>query len=101
MKISQGILAALVTSTGAAALPFNRFTSPLEVSLTALGNTQVKVTITNNANRTLNLLRHGTIFDENMPIEKVKVYANGSKWPLCFRLPGMIVYKGGVSGIFL
>jgi hypothetical protein len=74
-------LAALATYASAASVNLNKRESPLSVVLSASGNTEVKVAVTNNGNRTLNLLSKGTFLDEENPVEKVSVFStSGSKF---------------------
>jgi deuterolysin len=59
----------------------NRRDTPLSVELAASGNSEVKVTLVNKGDKTLNLLSKGTFLDEEMPVEKVSIYsAGGSKF---------------------
>jgi len=65
---------------GATAISVNRRETPLSVELTASGNSEVKIAITNNGETALNLLSTGTFLDEVNPVEKVKMFAAGSKF---------------------
>jgi anti-sigma-K factor RskA len=79
--ISQLTVAALATYATAASVDVNKRDTPLSVKLVASGNSEVKVTVTNNGEKTLNLLSKGTFLDEQMPVEKVSIYsAGGSKF---------------------
>ncbi|KAF2123099.1 neutral protease 2-like protein [Lophiotrema nucula] len=72
-------LAALVACAAATAVNVNKRASPLSVELTASGNTEVKVAVTNTGDKAVNLLSKGTFLDEVNPVEKVAVYsASGS-----------------------
>jgi deuterolysin len=74
-------LVALATYASAASVNLNKRESPLGVILSASGNTEVKVAVTNNGNKTLNLLSKGTFLDEENPVEKVSVFStSGSKF---------------------
>jgi hypothetical protein len=50
--------------------------SPLDVKLEMQGNSEVKAVVTNNADRSLKLLKVGTLLD-SIPIEKVAVSSKG------------------------
>jgi deuterolysin len=79
--ISQLTVAALATYATAASVDVDKRDTPLSVKLVASGNSEVKVTVTNNGEKTLNLLSKGTFLDEKMPVEKVSIYsAGGSKF---------------------
>jgi deuterolysin len=81
--ITQLSLAALAAYASAISVDLNKRESPLSVVLSASGNTEVKVTVTNNGDKTLNLLSKGTFLDEVNPVEKVSVYStSGSKFIL-------------------
>jgi deuterolysin len=71
----QLTLAAMVACVSATAINVNKRASPLSVVLTASGNSEVKVAVTNNGEETLNLLSTGTFLDEVNPVEKVAMYA--------------------------
>ena len=78
---TQFTLAALATYVSAASVDLNKRESPLSVVLSALGNTEVKVAVTNNGDESLNLLRKGTFLDEEAPVEKVSVFStSGGKF---------------------
>jgi anti-sigma-K factor RskA len=81
MKVfAQLSVAALASYASATAIDVNKRASPLSVELAAAGNSQVKVTVTNNGEKALNLLSKGTFLDEKLPVEKVTIYsAGGSK----------------------
>ncbi|CAG9989173.1 unnamed protein product [Clonostachys byssicola] len=57
----------------AAAFPLTLQNS-LDVKLERQGNSQIKATVTNFAGSGLNILKHGSIFD-NKPVEKARVYS--------------------------
>jgi deuterolysin len=79
---TQLSLAALAAYASATAIgDVNKRDSTLKVTLTAAGNTEVKVAVTNNGDKALNLLSKGTFLDEANPVEKVTLYAAGSKQP--------------------
>ncbi|PSN66228.1 hypothetical protein BS50DRAFT_410347 [Corynespora cassiicola Philippines] len=78
--ITQLTLAALVAYASAFAVDVEKRDSPLSVVLSPAGNSEVKVAVTNNGDKTLNLLSKGTFLDEKDPVEKVTIYsAGGSK----------------------
>jgi deuterolysin len=78
---TQFTLAALATYVSAVSVDLNKRESPLSVVLSAAGNTEVKVAVTNNGDKTLNLLSKGTFLDEENPVEKVSVFStSGSKF---------------------
>jgi deuterolysin len=81
MKVSSQLaVAALASIATAASVDVHKRETPLSVKLAASGNSEVKVTITNNGEKTLNLLGKGTFLDEQLPVEKVEMYsAGGSK----------------------
>ena len=82
--VTQFTLAALATYVSAASVDLNKRASPLDVVITASGNTEVKVAVTNNGDKTLNLLSKGTFLDEENPVEKVSVFStSGGKFTLC------------------
>nr|AJD23138.1 metalloproteinase [Onygena corvina] len=69
------VLGALVAP--AVAYPAASFNETLlDVKLTAIGNSMVKATVTNNGDSALNILKFNTIMDEN-PTRKVMVYKGG------------------------
>ncbi|KAF1945944.1 neutral protease 2-like protein [Clathrospora elynae] len=75
---SQLAVAALASYATAASVDVNKRDTPLSVELTAAGNSQVKVTVKNNGAKALNLLSKGTFLDEQLPVEKVQMFAGGS-----------------------
>jgi deuterolysin len=81
MKVfGQLSIAALASYATAASVDVFKRETPLTVELAAAGNSEVKVTLTNNGEKTLNLLSKGTFLDEVNPVEKVTLYsAGGSK----------------------
>jgi|TARA_R110002003_G_scaffold138_12_gene12738 deuterolysin len=81
MKVfGQLSIAALASYATAASVDVFKRETPLSVELAAAGNSEVKVTLTNNGAKTLNLLSKGTFLDEVNPVEKVTLYsAGGSK----------------------
>ncbi|KAF1962250.1 hypothetical protein CC80DRAFT_522142 [Byssothecium circinans] len=76
-SFTQLSLAALATFASAVSVNLSKRESPLSIALTASGNTEVKVAVTNNGAKTLNLLSKGTFLDEENPVEKVSVFSNG------------------------
>jgi deuterolysin len=75
--ISQLTVAALASYATAASVDVSKRNTPLSVKLVASGNSEVKVTITNNGDKTLNLLSKGTFLDEHLPVEKLSIYSTG------------------------
>lgn len=79
---------ALSSYTIAASVNLFQTEDPLNVQLTALDNTVVKVVITNTGDTTLNLLSTGTLLDDTLPVERVTLYSNsGCKRQVHFSLP--------------
>lgn len=79
---------ALSSCTIAASVNLFQTEDPLNVQLTALENTVVKVVITNTGDTTLNLLSTGTLLDDTLPVERVTLYSNsGCKRQVHFSLP--------------
>lgn len=81
MKVFSPLtVAALASYATAASVDVSKRETPLSVKLSATGNSEVKVTITNNGAKAVNLLSKGTFLDEQIPVEKVSIYsAGGSK----------------------
>ncbi len=52
----------------------------LDVTLQAVGNSQVKATVQNNGKDDISLLKPGSIFDSSA-VQKVKVTTGGKFWP--------------------
>jgi deuterolysin len=78
MKVfGQITVAALASYATAASVDVFKRETPLSVQLAATGNSEVKVTLTNNGDKTLNLLSKGTFLDEVNPVEKVTLYSAG------------------------
>jgi len=77
--LTQFSLAALVSYASATAINVNKRASPLSVELTASGNSEVKIAVTNNGETALNLLSTGTFLDELNPVEKVKIFSGNAK----------------------
>ena len=82
---TQLLLAALATVASAVSVNLNKRELPLSVALAPSGNTEVKVAVTNNGDRQLNLLSTGTLLDENLPVERVSVFSNGGRKYFFFR----------------
>jgi deuterolysin len=74
---AQLSVAALASYATAASVDINKRETPLSVQLTATGNSEVKIAVTNNGEKTLNLLSKGTFLDEKTPVEKVSIYSAG------------------------
>lgn len=73
MKYSIASLAATIGLASAAAVDTNAAPSPLSVSLTPVGNSQVKAIITNNSNKGYNIFHRGTILDTKTPVDKFQI----------------------------
>ncbi|KAF2643975.1 hypothetical protein P280DRAFT_514950 [Massarina eburnea CBS 473.64] len=94
---TQLSLAALVTFASAFSVNLNKRESPLSIELSSSGNTEVKVAITNNGNRTLNFLSKGTFLDEENPVEKVSVFSNGGSTKVPFEGIKIRLLTSGLS----
>lgn len=70
---------ALASYATAASVNLFKRATPLKVELSTVGNSQVKIIITNSGDKSLNLLSKGTFLDEANPVEKVTMYAKGGK----------------------
>lgn len=81
MKFSHQLcLATLASYAAAVSIDINKRATPLSVELKSSGNSEVKITVTNNGDKAVNLLSKGTFLDEQIPVEKVTMYtASGSK----------------------
>ena len=78
MKVfTQLSVAALASYATAASVDVFKRDTPLTVKLAAVGNSEVKVTLVNSGDKTLNLLSKGTFLDEVNPVEKVTMYSAG------------------------
>ncbi|KAH7068105.1 neutral protease 2-like protein [Paraphoma chrysanthemicola] len=85
MKVfGQITVAALASYATAASVDVFKRETPLSVQLAATGNSEVKVTLTNNGDKTLNLLSKGTFLDEVNPVEKVTLYSAGGSTKVPF-----------------
>jgi hypothetical protein len=80
---AQLSVAALASYATAASVDVNKRETPLSVQLTATGNSEVKIAVTNNGDKTLNLLSKGTFLDEKTPVEKVSIYSAGGSMYHC------------------
>jgi deuterolysin len=80
---AQLSVAALATVASAASVDINKRDTPLSIKLESIGNSEVKIAVTNNGEKALNLLSKGTFLDEVAPVEKVQVYtaAGAAKVP--------------------
>ena len=72
---TQLSVAALATIASAASVDINKRDTPLSIKLESVGNSEVKIAVTNNGEKALNLLSKGTFLDEVTPVEKVQVYS--------------------------
>ncbi|CBX98759.1 hypothetical protein LEMA_P079980.1 [Plenodomus lingam JN3] len=78
MKItSQLLIAALASYSAGASVDVNKRETSLTVELSAAGNSEVKVKVTNTGAKAVNLLSKGTFLDEELPVEKVSIYSKG------------------------
>jgi deuterolysin len=76
MKIFAGV-SLLVSMAVAVSVDLSKRDSPLvNVKLEMIGNTEVKVSVTNFGGSPLKVLKVGTFLDSS-PVEKVEVYAKG------------------------
>ena len=71
-RLSFAALAALASS---ASINVEKRETPLSIKLSAAGNSEVTIAVTNNGAGTLNLLNKGTLMDETQPVEKVKMFS--------------------------
>lgn len=76
MKFQLSV-AALAAVASAASVDVNKRDTPLSIKLESVGNSEVKIAVTNNGEKALNLLSKGTFLDEVAPVEKVQVYSAG------------------------
>lgn len=98
MKVfSQLTVAALASYATAASVDVNKRETPLSVKLAASGNSEVKVTLTNNGAKTLNLLSKGTFLDEQNPVEKVTMYSAGGSSKVPFEGIKLNLLRSGLS----
>ena len=74
MKFQLSV-AALAAVASAASVDVNKRDTPLSIRLESVGNSEVKIAVTNNGEKALNLLSKGTFLDEVAPVEKVQVYS--------------------------
>lgn len=74
MKFQLSV-AALAAVASAASVDVNKRDTPLSIKLESVGNSEVKIAVTNNGEKPLNLLSKGTFLDEVAPVEKVQVYS--------------------------
>ncbi|KAJ4305840.1 hypothetical protein N0V90_001372 [Kalmusia sp. IMI 367209] len=95
--ITQLTLAALAAYVSAVSVDLNKRESPLSIVLTSSGNTEVKVAVTNNGDKTLNLLSKGTFLDEANPVEKVSVYSNSGSTKVPFEGIKIRLLTSGLS----
>ncbi len=76
--LTQLSIASLASLVAGHAFSLEKRDSPLKVELTATGNTKVNVALTNTGANAVNLLNKGTLLDENLPVERVRMFS-GSK----------------------
>ena len=79
MHLSASMAAAALLSPGhSIAIPRIGFRDVgIDVNLESLGDAQVNVTVTNNADHDISVLKLNSFFDET-PIQKVNVYKDGT-----------------------
>lgn len=75
---SDIFFAGLAAPIVASALSIRTDEAPLSLEITQIGNSAIKATLTNTADRDFKLLRSGSILDDNL-IEKSQVFSAG-KW---------------------
>lgn len=98
MKVfSQLSVAALASYATAASVDVFKRETPLGVQLAVAGNSEVKVTITNNGEKALNLLSKGTFLDEQTPVEKVTMYSAGGSEKVPFEGIKIRLLTSGLS----
>jgi len=90
-------LATLVACASATVINVNKRETPLSVELTASGNTEVKVAVTNNGEAAVNLLSKGTFLDEASPVEKVHMYTAGGSTKVPFEGIKIRLLTSGLS----
>lgn len=76
MKVTLSQLIALATTASCTVIDLDKRASPLDVTLTPLGNTKVKAAVTNNGDVSYNLFYKGTFLDE-APVDKLHVTSAG------------------------
>lgn len=52
-----------------------KYSGPLGIQLAATGNSEIKITLTNNGPKPLSLVNVGSLLDEARPVEKVTMYS--------------------------
>ncbi|THX70752.1 hypothetical protein D6D05_08496 [Aureobasidium pullulans] len=78
-------LIALATTASCTVIDLDKRASPLDVTLTPLGNTKVKAAVTNNGDVSYNLFYKGTFLDE-APVDKLHVTSAGKTfWAIKFQ----------------
>ncbi|KAF1849332.1 neutral protease 2-like protein [Cucurbitaria berberidis CBS 394.84] len=95
--ISQLTVAALASYATAASVNVFKRETPLSVKLTASGNSEVKVLVTNNGDKIVNLLSKGTFLDEKIPVEKVSIYSAGGSTKVPFEGIKIRLLTSGLS----
>ncbi|KEQ87884.1 hypothetical protein M438DRAFT_403200, partial [Aureobasidium pullulans EXF-150] len=80
MKVTLSQLIALATTASCTVIDLDKRASPLDVTLTPLGNTKVKAAVTNNGDVSYNLFYKGTFLDE-APVDKLHVTSTAAKAP--------------------
>lgn len=78
MKVQALSVAALASLASAFSEALSKRESPLSVSLSVAGNTDVKAVITNTGSESLKLFKTGTFLDDSH-VEKVEVFQSGEK----------------------
>ncbi|KAF2867702.1 neutral protease 2-like protein [Massariosphaeria phaeospora] len=94
---TQLSLAALASYASATAINAHKRDTPLSVVITASGNSEVKVAVTNNGESALNLLSTGTFLDEVNPVEKVTVYSKSGSTQVPFEGIKLQILTSGLS----
>ncbi|KAI5367961.1 Putative peptidase M35, deuterolysin, metallopeptidase, catalytic domain superfamily [Septoria linicola] len=79
MKFSILPIAALATLATSTAIDITKRDTPLEVTLTASGNSKVKAAVTNTGSTGYNLFYKGSLLDSATPVDKLSVSGTASK----------------------
>ncbi|KAI5245883.1 hypothetical protein E4T42_06626 [Aureobasidium subglaciale] len=80
MKVTLSQLIALAATASCTAIDLDKRASPLDVTLTPLGNTKVKAVLTNNGDVSYNLFYKGSFLD-SAPVDKFHVTSASANAP--------------------
>lgn len=83
--LAQLFVASVATLAAGTAVSYKKRDSPLEVTLTQIGNTEVSIAVTNKGAKAVNLLTTGTFLDQINPVQKVTVYSDGGSKAVPFQ----------------